>query len=211
MINIGVIDYGVGNLRSIANALKYVGATPVVSDSADTLMRCERIIFPGVGAFAFGKAALLAKGLHKVVFSAIADEKPLLAICAGMQLLFEHSSEFGNHEGLGVIPGQIDKFDVRAAGVQSARLPNVNWLPLTKSHHVDGLAGELLADVTDDSRFYFVHSYHAQSRGPHTVATSNFAGQTFAAAVGKGSLFATQFHPEKSGPDGLIMLEKFVG
>ena len=111
MSRVGVIDYGVGNLRSVANALRHVGAEPVVSDDAETLMACERIVFPGVGAFAYGKEALYAKNLHTVVLDAVASEKPLLAICVGMQLLFEHSSEFGEHEGLGVIPGRIEKFN----------------------------------------------------------------------------------------------------
>lgn len=210
MISVGVIDYGVGNLRSVANALRHVGAEPVVSDDAGTLMACERIIFPGVGAFAYGKEALCAKQLHNVVLDAVASDKPLLAICVGMQLLFEHSSEFGDHEGLGVIPGRIDKFETDATDAQPLRLPNVGWLPIGPSQEAEGLAGKLLEDVTADSRFYFVHSYHAQHTNPHAVATSQYGGQTFAAAVGKGSMFATQFHPEKSGPDGLKMLEKFV-
>ncbi|NNF76509.1 MAG: imidazole glycerol phosphate synthase subunit HisH [Rhizobiales bacterium] len=210
MTSVGVIDYGVGNLRSVANALRHVGAEPVVSDDADTLRACERIIFPGVGAFAYGKEALCAKGLHTVVLDAVASEKPLLAICVGMQLMFERSSEFGDHEGLGIVSGRIEKFQTNPADTQPLRLPNVGWLPIRPSQEAEGLAGKLLEDVTADSRFYFVHSYRAQSANPHAVATSQYGGQSFAAAVGKGTMFATQFHPEKSGPDGLKMLKKFV-
>lgn len=210
MRRVGVIDYGVGNLRSVANALKRVGANPIISDDANTLMECERIVFPGVGAFAYGKEALCAKGLDRVVLDAVAAEKPLLGICVGMQLMFERSSEFGDHEGLGVIPGDITRFETSASEQQTLRLPNVNWLPIATSTHVEGLAEKLLDGVTANSRFYFVHSYHAQSTNPLAVATSHYGGQSFAAAVGKGSMFATQFHPEKSGPDGLKMLNKFV-
>ncbi len=210
MNTVGVIDYGVGNLRSVANALRHVGAEPIVSDEADTLMACDRIIFPGVGAFAYGKEALRAKGLDRMVLEAVASNKPVLAICIGMQLLFENSSEFGDHEGLGVIPGRIDKFETGATGEHPLRLPNVGWLPISPAPGIDGLAGKLLEDVTSISRFYFVHSYHAASTNPHAAATSQYGQQGFAAAVGKGSLFATQFHPEKSGLDGLNMLYKFV-
>ncbi len=210
MTSVGVIDYGVGNLRSVANALRHVGAEPVVSDTADILLACDRIVFPGVGAFAYGKEALCSKGLDRVVLEAVDSEKPVLAICVGMQLLFEHSSEFGDHEGLGMIPGRIDKFETTGTGTHSLRLPNVGWLPISPSPDTEGLAGKLLEDVTADSRFYFVHSYRAENTNPHAVATSEYGGQTFAAAVGKGSMFATQFHPEKSGPAGLNMLKKFV-
>ncbi len=210
MSRVGVIDYGVGNLRSVANALRHVGAEPVVSDDADTLLACERIVFPGVGAFAYGKEALYAKGLHHVVLEAAATQKPLLGICVGMQLLFERSAEFGDHEGLGLIPGTINKFHTNTEAGEPVRLPNVNWLPIDPSHHAEGLAAKLLDGVTPDARFYFVHSYHAESSNPHTMATSQYGRQSFAAAVGKGSVFATQFHPEKSGPDGLKMLKKFA-
>ena len=210
MMRVGVIDYGVGNLRSVANALRHVGAEPIVSDSTEILLGCERIIFPGVGAFAYGRNALFAKGLQQVVLQAFAAQKPLLGICVGMQLLFESSHEFGEHEGLGLLSGQIEKFDTSAPSAQHLRLPNVNWLPITPKRNASGLARKLLEDVTGDSRFYFVHSYRAQSSNPHAVATSDYGGQPFAAAVARGSIVATQFHPEKSGPDGLNMLKKFV-
>ncbi len=209
MMRVGVIDYGVGNLRSVANALRHVGADPVVSDDAAILLACERLILPGVGAFAYGRDALAAKGLDRVVREAAACEKPLLGICVGMQLLFERSHEFGEHEGLGLIPGEIDAFS-QDTGARRLRLPNVNWLPIAPEAKQNGLAGRLLDGVTDRSRFYFVHSYHAQSANPFAVASARYGGQPFAAAVAKGSIFATQFHPEKSGPDGLKMLKNFV-
>ncbi len=209
MMRVGVIDYGVGNLRSVANALRHVGAKPVVSSDAETLLACERLIFPGVGAFAYGRGALAALGLDRVVREAAEREKPLLGICVGMQLLFDRSHEFGEHEGLGLIPGDIDAFSPDE-GVHPLRLPNVNWLPIAPMPKADGLAGRLLKGVTDRSRFYFVHSYHAQSDNPHAVASAQYGGQPFAAAVAKGSIFATQFHPEKSGPDGLKMLKNFI-
>ncbi|MEM8686369.1 MAG: imidazole glycerol phosphate synthase subunit HisH [Pseudomonadota bacterium] len=209
MMRVGVIDYGAGNLRSVANALHHVGAQPVVSDDAETLLACERLIFPGVGAFAYGKQALVSRGLDRVVSEAAARKTQLLGICVGMQLLFDRSQEFGDHEGLGLIPGEIEAF-APGGGAQPLRLPNVNWLPIAPMSKAGGLAGRLLDGVTERSRFYFVHSYHAQSANPFAVARAQYGGQPFAAAVAKGSIFATQFHPEKSGPDGLKMLKNFV-
>lgn len=208
MTTVGIIDYGVGNLRSVANALNHVGAQPIISGDAETLMRCERIIFPGVGAFGHSMETLCERGLHQVVLDAVAVRKPLLAICVGMQMLFERSTEFGEHEGLSILSGGIGKFET--ADANGARLPNVNWLPILPAANPDGLAAKLLSRVTHRSRFYFDHSYHASSSNPHTTATSHYAGQPFAAAVGKGSVFAAQFHPEKSGPDGLNLLKAFV-
>ena len=170
MTRVGVIDYGVGNLRSVANALNHVGAEAVVSDDATVLQTCERLVLPGVGAFAYGKEALCGRGLHRVVLDAVASEKPLLAICVGMQLLFERSSEFGDHDGLGVIPGQIDKFETPESHAHPLRLPNVNWLTITPTQAVDDFSNKILSDVTEQSRFYFVHSYRARSTHPNTAA-----------------------------------------
>lgn len=210
MKRIGVIDYGIGNLRSVANALRFVGAEPVVSDDAATLAGCDRIIFPGVGAFGYGMQALKARGLDKVVLDAAASDKPLLGICVGMQLLLDSSSEFGEHEGLGIVPGRVDRFEMTSGDDQPLRLPNVGWLPLTLKDGLDGLAKILFEGVEEDSKFYFVHSYHAGAGNPLAVATAEYAGRAFAAVVGKGSVVGTQFHPEKSGPEGLELLKRFV-
>lgn len=204
------MDYGIGNLRSVANALRFIGAEPVISDDAATISKCERIIFPGVGAFGYGAQALKARGLDRVVLDAASAEKPLLGICLGMQLLHESSNEFGEHPGLGIIPGRIERFEGPADGTKPLRLPNVGWLPLEVGADLDGLAKTLFADVDGSSRFYFVHSYRASAGNARTVATSEYAGLPFAAAVGTGSVVGTQFHPEKSGPAGLELLKRFV-
>jgi glutamine amidotransferase len=210
MKRIGVIDYGIGNLRSVANALRFVGAEPVVSDDAATLSGCDRIIFPGVGAFGYGMQALKARGLDKVVLEAAATEKPLLGICVGMQLLLNSSSEFGEHEGLGIVPGRVDRFERTSGDDRLLRLPNVGWLPLTVKDGLGGLADTLFDGVDETSKFYFVHSYHARADNPLMVATAEYDGLPFAAVVGNGSVVGTQFHPEKSGPAGLDLLKRFV-
>lgn len=205
MKRIGVIDYGVGNLRSVVNALRFVGSEPVVSEEPATLMSCDGIILPGVGAFGYGMQALRVRGLDRVVSEAARVETPLLGICLGMQLLLEGSSEFGEHDGLGIIPGRVASFDSKAL-----RLPNVGWLPIVPAARLDGLAGTLLEGVGETSSFYFVHSYHAKADNPMTIATSEYEGHPFAAVVGKGSAVGMQFHPEKSGPAGLALLKRFV-
>lgn len=210
MTRVGIIDYGVGNLRSIANAFRHVGADPVVSECASTLRQCDRLVFPGVGAFGYGKQALCSRGLDIVVHDAIDTEKPLLAICVGMQLLFEKSFEFGSNAGLGIFDGEVGSFEADAYWDKQTRLPNVNWLPLELSGRQNEFASYLMSDVTPQSRFYFIHSYHASANGSEVTATATYGGQKFAAVASRNNIFATQFHPEKSGPDGLRMLENFA-
>ena len=210
MSRVGVIDYGVGNLRSVTNALKFIGSDAVVSDDAATLLSCDRIIFPGVGAFGYGMRALRAKGLDEVVLEAAKINKPVLGICVGMQLLFEGSSEFGYHKGLGMLSGNVDIFGAENNDQKNLCLPNVSWLPVSQKDNSCEQVRNLFRGVSDGSKFYFIHSYHAQVNNPHTVASAEYEGLPFAAVVAKGSVIATQFHPEKSGPDGLRLLENFV-
>ena len=127
-----------------------------------------------------------------------------------MQLLLDMSTEFGEHEGLGIVPGRVDRFEGMSGDAPPLRLPNVGWLPLALREDLDGLARTLFEGMDDDARFYFVHSYHAGADNPLAVATAEYAGRPFAAVVGKGSVIGTQFHPEKSGPQGLELLKKFV-
>lgn len=210
MTTVGVINYGVGNLRSVHNALNHVGAKPVISEDASTLMNCDRIIFPGVGAFAYGMAELVKRGLHEVVHSACEKGKPLLAICVGMQLLFDRSSEFGNHEGLGIVSGDVEQFPKNANQESTLRLPNVGWLPVSRKAASGGISETVLKDVDETSRFYFIHSFHAPAHTPNTAATASYAGHDFTAIVARDNLIGTQFHPEKSGSDGLRLLANFV-
>lgn len=201
---VGIVDYGIGNLKSVANAVSHLGAVPVVSDKAASLMDCERLILPGVGAFQAGKNALEASGLRTAFKDYVASGRPTLGICLGMQLLFEDSDEFGVTEGLGLIPGKIRKFQHSADG-SALRLPNVGWLPLTR-------AGDepLLTGIEADARFYFIHSYAAEPDLDATIAHSSFEGIRFTSMARKDNLVGTQFHPEKSGVQGLRLLQNFL-
>lgn len=210
MSRVGILDYGVGNLRSVRNALQHVGATSVISDDPDILRSCDRLVFPGVGAFAFGISALQARGLDRLIVEASEERKPVLGICLGMQLLFESSSEFGSHHGLGIFPGHIGVFSDHGSDNKRLRLPNVGWLPVHPSRDAAEGAPYLMEGIPEFSRFYFVHSYHATADVSGLVATSEYAGLPFAAIVARGSVIGTQFHPEKSGPAGLQMLRNFA-
>lgn len=210
MTRVGVIDYGVGNLRSVSNALRSIGADPIVSDHPKTLLGCSRIIFPGVGAFGFGMQALKKKGLDDVVLEAANSQTPLLGICVGMQLLFESSTEFGHNAGLGILKGHVDCLSESFDAEHSARLPNVGWSALNVHDNLEGLGANLVNGLAANSRYYFIHSYRAAADNQNTIATSSYQGRSFAAIVSKGSVVGTQFHPEKSGPNGLAMLKNFV-
>jgi glutamine amidotransferase len=213
MMRVGVIDYGVGNLRSVANALQHIGAEAVVTSDPVELGRCERLILPGVGAFAHGMQALSQRRLDGFVRDHAASGTPLLGICLGMQMMMELSTEFGRTPGLGLVPGAVDQFQPSADRPETAptfRLPNVNWLGLRPTERAEGLALRLLEDVTPESRFYFVHSFCGAPDGPGAAAVATYDGVTFAAVISRGNVAGAQFHPEKSGPDGIRMLRNFI-
>ena len=200
---ITVVDYGVGNLRSVAKALEAVGAEVRVSSRAEDLRQAERLVLPGVGAFAPGMANLKAAGLVDVLTEEVRDRgKPLLAICLGQQLLARESEEDGLHAGLGWLPGRVVEFDLRGT---SLKVPHMGWnevLPQEESPFFEGLGPA--------SNFYFVHSYHVVCDDPQMVVATARYGITFTAALRHENIFATQFHPEKSQENGLRLLRNFV-
>jgi glutamine amidotransferase len=206
------MDYGVGNLRSVVNAFTHIGADAIVSGDRDILAACDKIVFPGVGAFGYGIKSLCAKGLNEFVLETIEKAKPLLGICVGMQLLHEGSTEFGQHKGLGVVTGTIERFDETSdtSSAEELRLPHVGWTHITPTQNNSGMVAELLSDVTDTSKFYFVHSYKSSNDNKAAAATATYGNKKFAAVVAHGSAVGTQFHPEKSGPDGLALLKNFA-
>ena len=200
---IAIIDYGVGNLFSLSSSLRAVGAEVVVTDDREILKKADRLILPGVGAFADAAAKLRADGLDSFVREQAASGKPLLGICLGMQLLFEKSYEFGEHQGLGLIPGEI----VPMQGTIPADLtiPQIGWNRLR-------LKGEspLFQHIQDGDYVYFVHSYYASGCDPYVIATTDY-GIEMTVAAAHGNVYGCQFHPEKSGPVGLKILAAFCG
>ena len=187
---VAIIDYGVGNLFSLKCSLAAIGAESVVTGDADTILRAERVILPGVGAFADAYAKLCAAGMDKAVYAAADAGKPLLGICLGMQLLFERSYEYGEHRGLGLLKGEVIGMDgTLPAGLD---IPQIGWN----------------ANTAEGEHVYFVHSYYASGCGDSLAATTEY-GLELTAAVEKANVCGCQFHPEKSGAVGLGILRAF--
>jgi glutamine amidotransferase len=192
---IAIVDYGVGNLRSVERALLHVGAEPKITADKDELERARGLVLPGVGAFAPALEKLSDGGLGRMVVDLAKKGKPVLGVCLGYQLLFEESSEHGRHQGLGLLDGRVVKVK------QSRRLPVIGWCRLEQTDF-----SPLWQGIADRAYFYFVHSYTPDG-SRHAIASTE---QSPAAAAARVNVMGTQFHPEKSGPDGLRVYENFV-
>ena len=192
---IAIVDYGVGNVRSVERALVHVGAQPKLTSDPEDLEQADGLVLPGVGAFAPALAKLSEHGLGRRIVELAGKGKPLLGVCLGYQLLFEESMEHGRHQGLGLLPGKV--VEVK----NSERLPVIGWCRLAKSD--DSM---LWQGIKDRSYFYFVHSYTPES-SDSAIAWSE---HSTAAAAARKNVMGTQFHPEKSGPDGLRVYKNFV-
>ena len=192
---IAIIDYGVGNLRSVEKGLEYVGVDAMVTKEPSEIERSDAIVLPGVGAFESGMEKI--EPLKSVILERVKEGTPLLGICLGMQMLFEESDEGGIHKGLGLVKGRVSKF----TGVP--KVPHMGWnsLSITKPHPI-------VLDIPENSFVYFVHSYRAEVC-EHTIAATEYSGK-FTAVVANDNVVGTQFHPEKSGDLGLRMLKNFA-
>ena len=196
---VGIIDYGVGNLFSLQSSFKAIGEEAFVSGDAEELAKADRLVLPGVGAFEDAANKLRQSGLDSFVREQAKLGKPLLGICLGMQLLFEKSFEYGEHEGLGLLKGQVVSMEGRVP--VDLKIPHMGWNAL----EVRG--GKLLQNV-DGQYVYFVHSYFAEGCEDSLAAVTEY-GIPITAAVEKGNIFGCQFHPEKSGNVGLSILRRF--
>jgi glutamine amidotransferase len=203
---VALVDYGSGNLRSVAKALERSGLRVAVVGDGAALPGSDAVVLPGVGAFADAMASLHAKGLADAVRRWIDDGRPYLGLCLGLQVLFDESEEHGATPGLGVLPGRIARFPEQDAEGGPLRVPHIGWnqVRFRGAHPVlDGLPEE---DV-----FYFVHAYRALADDPACVVGSTDYGGPFAAAVARANVFAVQFHPEKSQSSGRRLLDAFAG
>lgn len=198
---IAIIDYGMGNLRSVQKGFERAGHEAVITNDAAVVASASRVVLPGVGAFEDAIAELRRRHLVGPVSEAIASGRPFLGICLGLQLLFETSYENGEHEGLGILPGKVVRFDLP----QGYAIPHMGWNSLRFLRKPPIFEG-----VSEGAYFYFVHSYYVVPADPGLVAVETDYGPPFCAAVWRKNLVATQFHPEKSQRDGLRVLKNFA-
>ena len=199
---IAIVDYGMGNLRSVQKAFEKIGATARIAPFPRDLANARGIVLPGVGAFGQAMENLRAIGWVEPLRDACAHSVPFIGICLGMQLLFESSEEMGQHEGLGILRGQVKRFN------GELKVPQMGWNQI----HIVGAnaASPLLHDVADGSYAFFVHSYYCVPHDSEIVLATTEYGAEFASIVGRGNIFGAQFHPEKSQSVGLKMLENFA-
>lgn len=191
-----IIDYGMGNLRSVQKAVEFIGESAEISSEIAVISAADRLILPGVGAFRDAISALNKSGISEIIKKKVSDGAPILGICLGMQLMYEKSLEDGEYDGLGLVKGTIKKF------IGDYKIPHIGWNTLTP------VQGVLTRGLEDNPAVYFVHSYYAEPSGI-TDALCNYAGVDFTASIHDSNVFATQFHPEKSGDTGLIILKNF--
>ena len=197
---IAIIDYGAGNLHSVKNALDFLGAQSVITGNADEILKADKVILPGVGSFGDALFSLRKNGLDKVVKEVVKNKTPLLGICLGLQMMFEESEESPGVEGLGIFKGKIVK--IPDTGL---KIPHMGWnnITLTKD-------SALLGQKNNSPYVYFVHSYYLTTPQQDIVSAYTEYGERLAIAVEKDNVFATQFHPEKSGDAGMEILKNFI-
>lgn len=209
MKSVAVIDYGMGNLHSVSKALEHVadGTRVLVSSDPEEILSCDRVVLPGVGAIRDCIGEIKRLGLDEVIRE-VADQKPMLGVCVGLQALMDFSEENDGTHCLGVIPGKVLAFDKNLHDpVTNERLkvPHMGWNQVNQV-----MQHAMWTDIPQDSRFYFVHSYYVQPQSPEPVAASTAYGFPFACALTQGNVFAVQFHPEKSQRVGLTLYRNFL-
>jgi len=198
-----VVDYGMGNLKSVQNAFAKVGYKVVITDEPNQIKKASALVLPGVGAFRDAIKSLKDKKIDKELVEAIRMGKPFLGICLGMQLLFTFSEEGGLFKGLNIIPGRVKKFS------HSVKCPHLGWNRIKFIYNSNHDMNPIFGDVSDESYFYFVHSYYCEVDNPKIIYSTTDYGLDFPSSIRKGNLFGVQFHPEKSSVPGLKILKNF--
>jgi len=204
---IAIIDYGMGNLRSVEKAFENVGFESVVTDKSETIEKADKIVLPGVGAFKDAKEGLQERNLVEPIINHIKKRKLFLGICLGLQLLFTRSNEDGIHEGLNIVPGEVARFKpdrLSGGDNQKLKIPHMGWNTIRTKKEVSILKG-----LPDNSYMYFVHSYYVIPDRDDVIATETEYGGAFVSMISIDNVFAMQFHPEKSQHYGLMILKNF--
>ncbi|MBN2217875.1 MAG: imidazole glycerol phosphate synthase subunit HisH [Pirellulales bacterium] len=198
---ITIIDYGMGNLRSVQKGFERVGHAAAITSDPAVVDNADKVVLPGVGAFEDAIAELKRQGMVEPVLRAINAGKPFLGICLGLHLLFDESFENGQHKGLGVLPGKVVRFELP----EDYTVPHMGWNQLLIRRQTPILAG-----IEEGTQVYFVHSYYVEPSDPGVIATETDYGKTFCSMIWRDNVFATQFHPEKSQAQGLKILANFA-
>lgn len=200
-----IIDYGSGNTFSVVRAIERLGFNPILTNNPRKIINADRVILPGVGAFGNTSQKLRQTTLNETVAQYTTKERPFLGICVGMQLLFDASEEFGRHNGLGLVEGTVKKIEARFED-KNLRVPLIGWLPVTLCED-----SKLLRNIPKRNAFYFVHSYAARVASKNYIVGQHKYGSNFyTSAVEKNNIFGVQFHPERSGYFGSLLLENFL-
>lgn len=196
-----IIDYGAGNLHSVKNALDFLGAKSVISSDEKIICEADRVILPGVGSFGDAMSALRKSGLEMAVYNAIEKDKPLLGICLGLQMMFEESEESPGVSGLGIFKGKVVKIPKK----DGLKIPHIGWNNITVTKE-----SKILRGLGETPYVYFVHSYYLNAENDGDVSAFTEYGERLGIAVERNNIFATQFHPEKSGETGMKILKNFI-
>lgn len=201
---IALIDYGIGNLRSVQKALEHVGADVTLTEDPQVILSADKVVLPGVGAFGDGMKGLRARGLVDVVQTLAARGTPLLGICVGMQVLFEIGEEMGQHPGLGIFPGHVKPFPISNSLISNLKIPQTGWNEIEPARE-----HPLLTGLPRGAYAYFNHGYYCAAAPEHALARTDYGGH-YPSIVGRDRVYGIQFHPEKSQHIGLLLLKNFV-
>ena len=207
---VAIVDYGMGNLFSVQRACAHVGLVAEITSNPAEVEAADAVILPGVGAFGDAMAELTRLGLAQALRQAATRGKPLMGICLGMQLLMTESHEFGRHQGLQLLEGDVVRFEASPSGAREVKVPHIGW---NRVHHAPGVSwdGSPLAGLSDGEPMYFVHSFYVRpTHLADVLAISRYGEREFCASLRRGNLFACQFHPERSGPQGLRIYRQFA-
>lgn len=210
--HVALVDFGLGNLHNVRRACAHVGLNASITCDPHAVLDADAVILPGVGAMPAAMRALEGAGLPDVLREVAARGTPLLGVCLGLQLLMSHGTEFGDHEGLGIFPGTVTRFPRTAPDGSVLKVPHISWSPIyPPAERPSAWEGTILSTTPAATQMYFVHSYHAVPDDRSLVtASAAYNGIEFVAAVARDNILACQFHPERSGPDGLEIYNQFA-
>jgi imidazole glycerol-phosphate synthase subunit HisH len=201
---VAIVDYGLGNLFSVKQACTFVGLKSIITNSKEDILDADAVILPGVGAYGDAMLTLHRLDLVNVLCDIAESQKPLVGICLGQQLLLTESYEFGRHKGLGIIEGQVVRFDAPKEGERMLKVPQIGWNQIFKPAYGSRWYGTLLDSIDEGEYVYFVHSYICQPQNSNVIlSTSRYGHIEFCSSIQSGNVFACQFHPERSGPGGM--------